>query len=78
MGGAVTAYMLVIGAMVVLGSATGVGWIALGAAVFLSSDALIGIRGFVRELPWAKLPIVATYHVGQGLIAVGVLRLVTG
>jgi uncharacterized membrane protein YhhN len=55
----------------------GVGWIALGAGIFLVSDALIGIRGFVRELEWAKLPIVATYHVGQGLIAVGVLRLVT-
>lgn len=73
LGVAVTVYMLVIAAMVVLGSATGLGWVAVGALVFLASDAMIGITGFVRELTWSKLPIVVTYHVGQGLIALGVL-----
>lgn len=76
LGLAVTCYLLVIGTMVVLGSATGSGWVAVGAVVFLASDAMLGISGFVRELAWAKLPIVATYHVGQALLALGVLTTV--
>ena len=70
---AVTTYMSVIGATAVVGWATGSAWIAAGITVFLASDTMLGINRFDRELPWAKLPIIATYHVGQALMTVGVL-----
>jgi uncharacterized membrane protein YhhN len=38
---------------------------AVGALLFYSSDALIGLSRFVRELPWAPLAIMVTYHLGQ-------------
>ncbi|MDP9068631.1 MAG: lysoplasmalogenase [Actinomycetota bacterium] len=42
---------------------------ALGAGLFYTSDALIGLHRFVRELPWARGAIMVTYHLGQiGLV----------
>lgn len=38
---------------------------ALGALLFYSSDALIGLHRFVRELSWAPVAIMVTYHLGQ-------------
>jgi uncharacterized membrane protein YhhN len=38
---------------------------AVGALLFYTSDALIGLSRFVRELPWAPLAIMVTYHLGQ-------------
>lgn len=71
----VAVYMAVIAAMTATGWATGCWLIAAGSAVFVASDTQLAINRFVGELPWAKLPTIATYHVGQGLIAVGVLLL---
>lgn len=71
----VAVYMAVIAAITTTGWATGCWLIAAGTAVFVASDTQLAINRFVRELPWAKLPTIATYHVGQILIAVGVLLL---
>ena len=38
---------------------------AIGAVLFYISDALIGLHRFVRELPWAPVAIIVTYHLGQ-------------
>ncbi len=38
---------------------------ALGSLLFYTSDALIGLHRFVRELSWAPVTIMVTYHLGQ-------------
>lgn len=38
---------------------------AIGALLFYSSDALIGVHRFVREIRWAPVTIMITYHLGQ-------------
>lgn len=38
---------------------------AVGALLFYFSDGLIGIHRFVRELSWARVAIMVTYHLGQ-------------
>lgn len=70
----VLAYVFVISLMV-LAALTGPGaerWsrgsivaAAVGAVLFYSSDALIGLHRFVRELRWAPVTIMVTYHLGQ-------------
>jgi uncharacterized membrane protein YhhN len=72
----VAAYMGVIGAMTITGWLTEDAWIALGASVFVCSDSILAINKFVRPVAGARPAIMVTYHVGQALIAVGVLRLV--
>ncbi len=74
----VLAYVVVISVMVLTAfTAPGAnGWgqssilaAALGAGLFYVSDALIGIHRFVRELAWAPVAIMVTYHLGQlGLV----------
>lgn len=42
---------------------------ALGAGLFYSSDAMIGVHRFVKEQSWAPVAIMVTYHLGQlGLV----------
>ncbi|HJR44349.1 MAG TPA: lysoplasmalogenase [Actinomycetota bacterium] len=42
---------------------------ASGALLFYASDAMIGLTRFVRELTWAPVAIMVTYHLGQlGLV----------
>lgn len=42
---------------------------AVGAGLFYTSDALIGVHRFVKEQPWAPVAIMVTYHLGQiGLV----------
>lgn len=77
LGIAVATYMAVIAAMTVTGWATASPWIAAGAAVFVCSDTTLALNKFVRPLSWAGPAIMVTYHVGQALIAVGVLERVT-
>lgn len=74
LGGAVAAYMLVIGAMVVTAWGTGRPLVAAGATVFMVSDAVLAHARFVR--PWARasLLVMVTYHLGQVLIVLGLLR----
>jgi uncharacterized membrane protein YhhN len=74
LGGACAAYMAVIGAMVVAAWATGRPLVALGATVFMVSDTVLAWNRFVRPLRWGTLAVMATYHVGQVLIVLGLLR----
>ncbi|MGN8245380.1 lysoplasmalogenase [Cellulomonas soli] len=72
----VAVYAGVLTAMAVL--ATGLGrWGAVGGAVFLVSDSLIALEAFVPgwSLPAHGFWVMATYCVGQALLAVAVLRL---
>lgn len=74
MGAAVAAYMLVIGAMVVTAWGTGRPLVAAGATVFMVSDAVLAHARFVRPWPRASLLVMVTYHLGQVLIVLGLLR----
>jgi uncharacterized membrane protein YhhN len=69
----VAVYSLVIGAMLVCAWFTGEPLIALGATVFVASDAILSVDRFVRPIPHARLTLMVTYHVGQALIVAGVL-----
>ena len=73
LAGAVTAYMTVIGAMVVTAWATGHPLVALGATVFMVSDAVLALDRFVRARRFGSLAVMVTYHLGQVLIVLGVL-----
>ena len=74
LGAAVAAYMLVIGAMVVTAWGTGRPLVAAGASVFMVSDAVLAHARFVRPWRRASLLVMVTYHVGQVLIVLGLLR----
>lgn len=67
-------YAAVLAAMAVLGIGTGHVATAIGAALFLTSDALIARTRFVGRLPHADLLVIVSYHVGQALILIGLLR----
>ena len=69
----VAVYSLVIGAMLLFAWFTGVPLVALGATVFVVSDATLSINRFVRPIPHAHLILMVTYHVGQALIVAGAL-----
>ncbi len=69
----VAVYSVVIGAMLLCAWFTGVPLVALGATVFVVSDATLSIDRFVRPIPHARLVLMVTYHVGQALIVAGVL-----
>lgn len=73
MSAPVAAYVLVIGAMLLTGFATGRVAIALGAGVFVVSDSLLALDEFVRRRPSWRVLVMITYHVGQSLIVAGVL-----
>ena len=74
----VAVYSAVIGAMLLCAWFTGVPLVALGASVFVVSDAVLSIDRFVRPIPHARLILMVTYHVGQALIVAGVLTAVGG
>ena len=69
----VAVYSVVIGAILLFAWFTGVPLVALGATVFVVSDATLSINRFVRPIPHAHLILMVTYHVGQALIVAGVL-----
>ena len=69
----VTVYSVVIGAMLLCAWFTGLPLVALGATVFVASDATLSVNRFVRPIPHARLILMVTYHVGQALIVAGVL-----
>ena len=58
----VTAYLVVISAMTVVGVMTGRWWAIAGAAAFVVSDTVLGWRAFVREQAWMALAVMVTYH----------------
>lgn len=73
-GWPVLVYAVVVGAMAVLAWATGHVVVGLGATLFAVSDALIGVARYERELPHGRLAVMVTYHVGQLLIVLGMMR----
>ncbi len=68
------AYTVIVSAMAALAWATGLPWVGVGATLFLASDALIAYDRFVRSVSAAPLVIHVTYHLGQLLIVLGMLR----
>jgi uncharacterized membrane protein YhhN len=65
----VVVYVVVIAAMGISALASGNRWAAVGAVLFMGSDALIGETKFVRPAAWAPVAIMVTYHLGQaGLV----------
>jgi uncharacterized membrane protein YhhN len=70
LAGPVTAYMIVISAMLVCAVGTRHPAAIVGAGLFYTSDALIGWNRFVREHEWGDLAIIVTYHLGQILLVV--------
>lgn len=74
MAGSVTAYTLVIAAMVILAWMTGHWLIGLGATTFMVSDTILAVNRFVGRRPRGDLAVMITYHLGQLLIVLGVLR----
>jgi uncharacterized membrane protein YhhN len=72
--GAISVYAGVLGAMTVLGFGTAAVATAVGALLFLVSDATIGWHRFVHPLLRGPLIIIVTYHLAQILIVVGLIR----
>ena len=72
--GAVTLYMVVISAMLITALATGNAWAGVGAALFVSSDAMIAWNRFVRPFRAAELGIMVTYHLGQAGLVLSLLH----
>jgi uncharacterized membrane protein YhhN len=70
----VTAYMVVISAMVASALATGLVLAAAGAVLFELSDSLIAWNRFVRALRWGPLAIIVTYHLGQAGLVLSLTR----
>ena len=64
----VAAYVLTILAMVSSAVASGNVVGAIGALLFMTSDALIGESRFVHARTWQPVAIMVTYHVAQGLL----------
>jgi uncharacterized membrane protein YhhN len=71
--GPVTAYMVVISAMVACAIGTGDAVAIAGAVLFYASDALIGWGRFVRSYEWGRLAVMVTYHAGQTLLVLSLL-----
>ncbi|WP_313811688.1 lysoplasmalogenase [Glutamicibacter sp.] len=73
-------YALTIAAMVLLAWLTSSWLCAIGASIFMASDALLssGIarRGFDEDNPRERTIVMVTYHIGQGLLAAGIISLV--
>ena len=63
--GPLIAYMTVIAAMVTCAVASGNALAAIGAVLFMASDALIAETRFVGPRIWAPVAIMVTYHLGQ-------------
>jgi uncharacterized membrane protein YhhN len=70
----VSAYVAVISVMVASAIATKNPYAAAGAVIFMASDTLIAWNRFVQALPWAPVTIMVTYHVGQGLLVLSLVR----
>ncbi len=74
MMGAVIAYAVIIGLMVVGAFGTGRWLAAVGAALFAGSDWVLGQRTFVSPEAFPRLAVMVPYHVGQALLIIGLLQ----
>jgi uncharacterized membrane protein YhhN len=65
----VTAYLVVISAMVVSALGVGAFFAVAGALLFYASDAVLGWTRFVSDFPRSRVVVMVTYHLGQlGLV----------
>ena len=69
----VVAYLLVISLMVATAAGTGVAVVLAGALLFYASDALLGWSRFVVDFGRSRVAVMVTYHLGQALLALGLL-----
>jgi uncharacterized membrane protein YhhN len=70
LGGAVAAYLVVIGAMVVAAFGTGEPLLVVAALLFYTSDAVLGWDRFTARLAWAPITVMVTYHAAQACFVV--------
>ncbi len=69
LAGPVTAYLVVISAMVASAVGRVNGFAIVGAGLFYASDAMIAWTRFIEDKPWGRVAIIVTYHLGQiGLV----------
>jgi uncharacterized membrane protein YhhN len=71
----VSVYLVALGAVLVLGSGTAVAATAAGVALFAVSDALLAYGRFVGPAPGGRVLVHITYHLGQALLVISLLRL---
>lgn len=70
LGSPVVGYLVAISAMAAAAAAAGNAWAIVGAALFVTSDSLLGWRQFVSPAKWMSPAVMVTYHLGQaGLVA---------
>jgi len=74
LGAGVTAYLVVISAMVVTAGGTGRPLVLLGALAFLISDTVLAMDRFVGQRSNARIVVIVTYHLGQAMMVIGALR----
>jgi uncharacterized membrane protein YhhN len=74
LGVPVAFYMVVISVMLATALATGNVFAGVGAALFVSSDAMIAWNRFVRPFRAADLGIMVTYHLGQAGLVLSLLH----
>lgn len=74
LGVPVALYMAVISVMLATALATGNVLAGVGAALFVSSDAMIAWNRFVRPFRAADLGIMVTYHLGQAGLVLSLLH----
>jgi uncharacterized membrane protein YhhN len=70
----VIVYMAVLGAMTASAVATGSVVAAIGAWLFLASDAVLAWDRFVRTIRWAHVIVAVTYHAAQAALVVSLVR----
>jgi uncharacterized membrane protein YhhN len=70
----VVAYMVVLSAMFVCALATLNPLAAVGAGLFFCSDTVLAWNRFVRPLPRGPLAVIVTYHLGQALLVLSLVR----
>jgi len=58
----VTAYLLVIAVMAVVGWSTGIAAAIAGSTLFVASDSILGWRRFVHQENWMSSAVMVTYH----------------
>lgn len=69
----IAAYTAVIATMLVFAWLTGDAVVALGATVFVASDAVLSVDRFERPVPRGHVIVMVTYHLGQALVVLGLL-----
>lgn len=73
LGVPVSAYLVVISAMLVAAAMTGNPIAVAGAALFVVSDTILGWRQFVERAAWMPVAIMVTYHVAQAALVASLL-----